>query len=157
MQARTSTEKPTVLWRRGARQAALILLVALVPAVLAAWFHPRRPGWSQDQPVIPEVEWTAVRQWRAPVLLVDVRSTAAYESEHIPGALWLGESIGYDGMVAVARAWQPGTRVVVYCDSPRCDVAQAAARRLRRELGLQDVVVLKGGWSAWIEARRQRR
>jgi rhodanese-related sulfurtransferase len=155
MQADTANERSNALWLRGARQAGLILLIAVVPAVLAAWFHPRRPGWSSDEASIPEVEWAAVREWRVPVLLIDARGAAAYEREHIPGALWLGASAGYDGMVAVARAWQPGARVVVYCDSPRCDAAQTAALRLRREMGLKDIVLLKGGWSAWIEARKQ--
>jgi rhodanese-related sulfurtransferase len=147
----------SILWRRGALQAGLILLAALAPAVLAAWCHPRRPAWSDDRARVDEVEWTAVRQWRSPVLMVDARSAAAFEKGHIPGALRLGAGQGDEGILAVARAWQPGAKVVVYCDSPRCDAAQTAARRLRQELGLGDVVVLKGGWSAWIEASRKGR
>jgi rhodanese-related sulfurtransferase len=135
----------------------LILLVALVPAVLSALFHPRRPVWSLEQAVVPEVEWAAVQQRAHPVLLIDARPAAAYERGHIPGALLLGASSGDGGMVAVARAWQPGTRLVVYCDGPRCDAAQSAARRLRRELGIEDVAMLKGGWSAWIETHKQGR
>jgi rhodanese-related sulfurtransferase len=157
MQARTTSELPHVLWLRGIRQAGLILLVALIPAVLAAWFHPRRPAWSRDQAAVPQIEWTAVQQLRSKVLLIDARSAAAFERGHIPAALWLGTSPGDDGMVAVARAWQPGTKLVVYCDGARCDAAQSAARRLRLELGLNDVVVLKGGWSAWSEAHSQGR
>jgi len=152
------TTDPTTSWlARGVRQAGLILLLAIVPAVLAAWLHPRRPAWSRDESAVREVEWTAVRQWRVPTLLIDARTEADFERDHIPGALWFGVDTGYDGMLAVARAWRPGTRLVVYCDSRRCDAAQAAARRLRRDLGLEDVVVLKGGWSAWTEARRQER
>ena len=157
MNSGITTDTPTGLLLRGARQAGLILLVALAPALLAALFHPRRPAWSRDQAMVPEVEWTAVQQWRHPVLLIDARSAAAYEHGHIPGALLLGTNPGDGGMVAVARAWQPGTRLVVYCDGPDCDAAQSAARRLRRELGLEDIVVLKGGWSAWSEARKQGR
>jgi rhodanese-related sulfurtransferase len=153
----TTNDKFDVLWLRGARQAGLILLVALVPAVLAAWFHPRPPVWSRDQAVVPEVEWRTVQQSHSPTLLIDARNAAAYEHDHIPGALCLGASPEDGGMMAVARAWQPGTRLVVYCDSPRCDAAQSVARRLRRELGLKDIVVLKGGWSAWFEAHKQGR
>jgi rhodanese-related sulfurtransferase len=157
MCAQAANDRSRVLWLRGARQTGVILLVALVPAVLAAWVHPRRPAWSRSQTLIPEVEWAAVQQWRNPVLLIDARGAAAYEREHIPGALWLGASAGYDGMIAVARAWQPGGRVVVYCDSPRCDAAQVAALRLQREMGIPDVVILKGGWSAWTEAHKPAR
>ena len=152
-----TADTPAALLLRGARQAGLILLVALVPGVLAAVFHPRRPAWSRDQVAVPEVEWAAVQQGPAPALLIDARSAAAYQRGHIPGALWLGDSPEGGGTVAVARVWRPGMRLVVYCDSPRCDAAQTAARRLRRELGLDDVVVLKGGWSAWSAAHRQGR
>ena len=152
-----TTDTSTALLLRGSRQAGLILLVALVPAVLAAWFHPRHPVWSRDQAAVPTVEWRAVQHSHSPILLIDARNAAAYEHDHIPGALWLGASPEDGGMVAVARAWQPGTQLVVYCDSPHCDAAQSAARRLRRELGLKDIVVLKGGWSAWTEAHKHGR
>jgi rhodanese-related sulfurtransferase len=152
-----TTDISTGLLVRGARQAGLILLVALVPAVLAALFHPKHPVWSREQAMVPEVEWVTLQQSHFPILLIDARNSAAYEHGHIPGALWLGASPEDGGMVAVARAWQPGTQLVVYCDSPRCDAAQSAARRLRHELGLKDVTVLKGGWSAWIEAHKQGR
>ena len=145
------------LWLRGARQAGLILLVALIPALLAAWLHPRRPAWSRDEAMVPEVEWKVVQQMRSPVLLIDARSASAFERAHIPGALWLGRSPEDGGTVAVAKAWQPGTKLVVYCGGPRCDAAQTAARRLRRELGLKEIVVLKGGWSAWSEAHKPSR
>jgi rhodanese-related sulfurtransferase len=152
-----TTDTSTGLLVRGARQAGLILLVALVPAVLAALFHPRRPVWSREQAMVPEVEWATLQQFHSPILLIDARNSAAYELGHIPGALRFGASPEDGGMVAVARAWQPGTQLVVYCDSPRCDAAQSAARRLRRELGLKDVMVLKGGWSAWKTAHKQGR
>lgn len=149
------THAPTALLSHGARQAGLVLLVALVAAVLTAVFHPRRPVWSRDQAMVPEVEWAAVQQWRHPFLLIDVRPAAAYERGHIPGALSLDTDPADGKIVAVARAWRPGTKLVVYCDSPRCDLAQSAARRLRRELGIEGVVVLKGGWSTWIKAHEQ--
>ena len=142
------------LWRRGARQAAVILLLALIPAVLTAWLHPRRPQWSRDSAAVPEVDWAAVEQSRPRVLLIDARNAAAFARGHIPGAVWLGTGPGDDGLVAVARAWQPGVRLVVYCDSARCEAAQAAAHRLVRETGIADVAVLKGGWSAWSEAHQ---
>jgi rhodanese-related sulfurtransferase len=131
----------------------MILLVALIPAAIAAMFHPRHPGWSREQAVIREVEWTAVRQWCEPVLMVDARSAAAYARGHIPGALSLFGGPGDGAMAALVAAWHPGTRILVYCDSPRCDAAQSAAGRLRRELGIEEVYVLKGGWSAWVEAQ----
>jgi len=144
------------IFLRAVRQAGLILLIALIAAVIAAVFRLGRPGWSRAQAMIPEVDWTVVRNWRDPVLLVDARSAAAYARDHIPGALPLFGGAGDEAMAALVAAWHPGTRLVVYCDSPRCDAAQSAAGRLRRELGVEEVFVLKGGWSAWVDGQNRK-
>ena len=47
--------------------------------------------------------------------------------------------------------WQPGDRVLVYCDTQLCDASHAMAERLRNEVGLEDVWILFGGWSSWKE------
>ena len=145
---------PPAVVRRIFRRAGAILLAALVPALLAAAWHPRRPAWSHERALVAEVAWTTVQDWRASVLFVDARSVDAYRRQHIPGALSLGER-GWEGLLqAVVAAWRPGGRVVAYCDDRGCDASQAIARRLRRELGVNDVFVLKGGWSAWLEAQK---
>jgi rhodanese-related sulfurtransferase len=136
------------------RQAGVLLLAALVPALLAAAFHPRRPAWSRDQAMIPEVAWSTVQQWPGLRLLVDARSEVDFRRRHIPGAFPLDEARWEARLPAVIQAWQPGARVVVYCDNLGCESSQAVARRLRRELGINDVFVLKGGWSAWLEAQK---
>jgi len=41
----------------------------------------------------------------------------------------------------------------VYCDGADCGTSRAVARRLKRELGVSEVYVLKGGWRAWPKAR----
>ena len=147
-------DAPPAVVRRNLPRAAAILLAALVPALLAAAWHPRRPAWSRDQALVPEVAWATVQDWRGPVLFVDARSADTYRRQHIPGALSLGER-GWEGLLqAVVAAWRPGGRVVAYCDDRGCDASQAIARRLRRELGVNDVFVLKGGWSAWLEAQK---
>jgi rhodanese-related sulfurtransferase len=141
---------------RAARQAGLILLIALIPAVISAVCHPRRPGWSWEKTTVPEVEWTNVSQWQDRVIFVDARSAADYTRGHLPGALALNGGAGDEAMEALVAAWHPGSRVVVYCDGVRCDAAQSAAGRLRRELGIEEVYVLKGGWSAWVEAQTRK-
>jgi rhodanese-related sulfurtransferase len=157
MQEMSTSEMHASLWFRGARQAGFILLVALIPSLLAVWFHPRRPAWSRNLVPVPEIDWTAAKKLGSDVVLIDARSSEAFEAGHIPGALRLGSSPEDDGTVAVARAWKPGKKLVVYCDSARCDAAQAAARRLRQELGIEDIAVLKGGWSSWSHAHKQGR
>ena len=138
------------------RQAGVLLLAALVPALLAAAFHPRRPAWLKDQAMVLEVAWSTIREWPGLRLLVDARSEVAFRRQHIPGAFPLGEAQWEERLPAFIKAWQPGARVVVYCDNAGCQASQAVARRLRRELGIADVFVLKGGWSAWLEAQKQK-
>ena len=106
--------------------------------------------------MIPEVAWSTVQEWPGLRLLVDARSEVAFRRQHIPGALPLSEVQWEERLPAVIQAWQPGARVVVYCDNLGCESSQAVARRLRRELGINDVFVLKGGWNAWLEAQKQK-
>jgi rhodanese-related sulfurtransferase len=136
------------------RQAGVLLLAALLPALLAGALHPRRPAWSRDQAMMPEVVWSTVREWPGLKLLVDARSGEAFRRQHIPGALPLSEGQWEERLPAFIKAWQPGARVVVYCDNAGCQASQAVARRLRRELGINSVFVLKGGWGAWLESQK---
>ena len=147
---------PRAFLPRVFRQAGVLLLAALVPALLAAAFHPRRPAWSRDQAMIPEVAWSTVQEWPGLRLLVDARSEVAFRRQHISGAFPLSEAQWEARLPAVIQAWQPGARVAVYCDNAGCEASQAVARRLRRELGINDVFVLKGGWGAWLEAQKSR-
>jgi rhodanese-related sulfurtransferase len=136
------------------KQAGGLLLIAVVPALLTAAFHPRRPVWSRDLAVLPEVTWSEAAGWRGLVLFVDARTEAAYEHAHIPGAISLNVARWEEQLPALIKAWRPGMRMVVYCDDHRCDESQAVARRLRRDMGVNAVFVLKGGWGAWLEAHR---
>ena len=73
-------------------------------------------------------------------------------TRHVPGAVLLNETAWTRLMPGFLESWQPGQRVVVYCNSERCGSSEEVARRLQRELNLPDVFVLKGGWAAWLEA-----
>jgi len=45
--------------------------------------------------------------------------------------------------------WEPDKRIVVYCGGGGCQASKAVAARLRTELQLENVHVLKGGLKAW--------
>lgn len=143
------------IFAQARRQTGALLVAALIPALLAAAFHPRRPAWSPVRAEAPPVTWSQVEGWRGRVLVVDARSEQAFAQRHVPGALPLREAQWEALLPAVLKAWQPGARVVVYCDSEGCDTSQAVADRMRRELGLDQVFVVKGGWNAWLEAQPQ--
>jgi len=95
--------------------------------------------------------------------ILDVRSSKAYVLSHIPGAIWVDvdrwkkQALAENGLHDSA-AWgrlvsqygiDDGTRVVVYSDLlPN----MARVWWTLKYLGLRDVMLLDGGWSAWTAA-----
>jgi len=129
------------------KQALLLLLLALLPALCAAVFHPLRPGWKSGEVTL----WTA-RAWVPNVLWIDARPAMEYRLAHIEGAVLLNED-GWDELLpAVLEKWSPEQKVVVYCSSQSCAASHEVARRLREEAGLPEVFVMEGGWEAWEAA-----
>lgn len=134
---------------RPLRDCGLLLLLAVVPALLTAWLHPKHPDWAWSRPAVEQVTLDEVSRWAAPVLWVDAREAGAYAKQHVPGAVLLNETEWNRLLPGFLAAWRPESRVVVYCNTGQCDASEVVALRLRRELNLTDVFVLKGGWSAW--------
>ncbi len=136
------------------RQAAVLLSIALLPALLSAAWH--RDVWQgSPAPALSpgEVSPATVALWPESPLWVDARTRARHEEGHIPGAILLDEEEWSALLPGLLARWQPRARVVVYCDSAQCRASAAVARRLREDVGLPDVFVLHGGWEAWREAQ----
>ncbi len=132
---------------RALRQAGLLLVLALLPAIVSGALQLR---WKDSAPLAPgEVRASTVRDWGDKVQWVDARSRDKYEADHIEGAILLNEEEWSKLVPAFLEAWDPDRPVVVYCDGGSCELSQAVARRLREELKIGDVHVLKGGISAW--------
>ena len=135
---------------RGAfRQAAVLLLLALAPAVTAAFFHPKKPAWRSDETTLGLAE-----AMQPPPLWIDARPRADYDRKHVPGALPLREDDWNALLPTVLDAWNLEQPVIVYCSSSSCQASREVARRLREEVGLNPVYVLRGGWEAWEHAHR---
>jgi rhodanese-related sulfurtransferase len=133
------------------REAAALLAAAAVPAFMSAAFH---LDFAQRGDVRPgEVPLSTVTEWNDEVLWVDARQRAQFETSHIPGAVLLNEDEWGNLLTPFLNQWQPEKRVVVYCDSASCRASHEVAERLRTELGLTNVFVLKGGWDEWQRAR----
>lgn len=141
---RTSLKSP-------ARQAALLCLLALIPALFAGWLHPRRPDWQELRTRPPELSPARLRvlAGEAELLWVDARPRERFDAGHIPGALLLNEDHWEEQMPEFVRRWRPGLRVAVYCDQLQCGASRQVARRLREEFGVDTVVILEGGYAAW--------
>lgn len=129
------------------RQLAAILGLALLPALVSGAIQLQ---WNAEEPLEKgEVKLETVQTWGERVLWVDARSKAKYDEEHIPGALPLNEDNWNTLLPHFLDAWDPDVPVVVYCDGGSCELSKAVADRLHRELKIEKVFVLKGGWSAW--------
>lgn len=143
------TAPPASPWRKLLRDCGLFLLLAAIAASLAGWLHPKRPAWHWSKPTVAEVELSEINRWPPPILWIDARTPEAYRAQHVPTAVLLNEGEWEQLLPGFLEAWQPQSRLVVYCDSAACDASQAVARRLQRELKLTEIYVLKGGWAAW--------
>ena len=132
---------------RTARQLVLVLALALVPALVSGAFQ---LVWKKEEPLARgEVRLATARAWGDQVQWVDARSRAKYERTHIPGALLLNED-EWDKLVGpFLDAWDADKTLVVYCDGGSCEASQTVAERIRNELKIEGVHVLKGGWAAW--------
>lgn len=136
--------------RRVFREASILILIALLPAVAAAFFHPKRPAWQSD-----EVPLALAQSWKDQALWIDARPLADYNAGHVPGALPLNEDAWRELLPAVLDAWHPGADIIVYCSSLSCQTSREVARRLRDEVGLPRVFVLQGGWESWQKAQQK--
>ena len=137
------------------RKAVWLLALALVPALISAWLNPKRPAWNWTRPAVNELALADAMQLSPPVIWLDARPDEEYAAQHVPGALSLNEDHWDELLAKFMAVWQPGTRVVVYCNSQRCDASREVAARLRHELQINNVFVLQGGWNAWLEAQKK--
>lgn len=134
------------------RRLGTVLIVAMALAVGNALVNPNRPAWSADalrpgEIYLGDVSWGTV-------LWLDARTRGEYVRGHIPNALLLNEDSWDDLLSEVLNVWEPGQRIVVYCGSQACQASHGVAERLRVEVGINEVYVLKGGWEIWQASQK---
>jgi rhodanese-related sulfurtransferase len=135
------------------RQALSIVAVALIPALLSAGFHPRRPQFAPPR-FSDEIEWGEASRLGSRVLWVDARSLEDYQRGHIPGAVSLNLEDWDQLFPRFLDNWRAGKQIVVYCSSRECDLSEAVAARLRASK-IEPAFVLKGGWEEWERRNRK--
>jgi rhodanese-related sulfurtransferase len=132
---------------RALRQAMALLALALLPALVSGALQ---LGWRDREPLAPgEVRAATVREWGSKVQWVDARRRDKFNAGHLPGAILLNEDEWNKLVPAFLDAWDPDRPTVVYCDGGSCEASHAVAKRLREELKIGDVHVLKGGLTEW--------
>jgi rhodanese-related sulfurtransferase len=136
------------------RQAAVLLALAALPAVVQAVRYSDRVSWRAPAVAKDEVTLEQARAWGDTVFWIDARPDEQYAQRHVPDAVSLNEDRWSELLPQVLQAWSPDKRTVVYCSSQSCAASHEVARRLRDEGGLQNVFVLHGGWETWLEAQK---
>ena len=137
---------------RALRQLALLLALALLPAIVSGAFQLK---W---QPVTAlgenEVTLETAQSWGDKIVWVDARPRAKFEREHIPGAVLLNEDEWVRLVGSFLDEWEPGKNIVVYCDGGSCDASHAVAKRIKDELQVESPIwVLHDGWDAWLQRK----
>jgi len=133
------------------REAGILLVVALLPTLLWAVVTPSPVRWSPHTLLPGEVQLDELLKSQEQILWIDARSEEEYLQGHIPGAVLLNEERWEALFVELMKSgkWEPGKKVVVYCSSLSCQSSHLVAERLRKQSGIPNVFVLKGGWEAW--------
>lgn len=82
-------------------------------------------------------------------LLVDVLSTASFESMHIPGSINIDVAQpDFLERVQQQTEGEKGKEIVLYCSSAACQSSPAAARKLT-EAGFTNIYHYAGGLADW--------
>lgn len=115
-----------------------MFLIALLPALFAA--AGCAPGMSKDE-LLKEMQ-----EGRAP-LIVDVRSRAEFDRDHVPGAIHIPFTSIRSGLPKSTGA--KGDRLVVYCEhGPRAVIAGIVLYLS----GYDNIYALDGQMKAWRQA-----
>jgi rhodanese-related sulfurtransferase len=137
-----------------ARQVALLLALAALPAIAQAVRHRDSTSWRAPAVAQDEVTIEQARAWGDRVLWIDARPDEQFAQRHVPGAISLNEDHWSELLPPLLQAWSPDKRTVVYCSSQSCAASHEVARRLREEAGLENIHVLHGGWEGWLAAQK---
>jgi rhodanese-related sulfurtransferase len=134
-------------------QATVLVLLSAVAGAISYRFHPRAPALYLFEETVAEDEvnlrMALDLESKGGVLWIDARSRAEFEKSHVPGAHLLNaeewETLMFEMVDVLSSNTKP---IIIYCDSQKCDQSRLIAEKLR-DLGNQDIRVLRGGWQAW--------
>lgn len=139
------------------RQAALLIVLAFLPAIGQAIYFRDKVSWHSLVPAKELVTVAQARAWGEKTLWVDARPDEDFARDHVPGAFSLNEDRWNELFPQFFAAWSQmpvppeQKHVVVYCSTQSCNLAAEVAKRIRNEMDppMQNVFVLDGGWEAW--------
>lgn len=136
------------------RQAALLIALAFVPAIVQALYLRDKAPWQTPLAASDEISVEQALALGERALWVDARPDEEFAREHVPYAISLNEDHWNELLPRMLESWSPNKQVVVYCSSKSCNASREVAHRLKKEAGLTNVFVLRGGWEAWLEKKK---
>ena len=122
-------------------------LFLLAAGYLPAFVQLTRDGFEPPVAIPFGVTMDDVQKETAAAMWIDARSQDAFHAGHIPGALNLNRDNWETALPHLFKLYSPGKVVIVYC-STGCRESEEIANRIR-DLGLEPVDVLEGGFEAW--------
>jgi rhodanese-related sulfurtransferase len=137
-----------------ARQALLLIALALVPGIGEAIYFRNKISWQSPIPASELVTVEQARSWGDNVIWVDARPDNEFERDHIPGAILLNEDRWNELLPQFLGQWSPEKRILVYCSAQSCNASRDVAKRLRDEAQLKNVFILDGGWEGWLKGKK---
>jgi rhodanese-related sulfurtransferase len=124
------------------RLAKEMLFLSILAALPTLAYRPEAPASSPDPFAITLSKATSQK-----VLWVDARPPEKRARGTISNAVALNTQNWDAELGSLFERYQPEQAIVVYCDAG-CHSAETVAGRIR-ELGLEPVYVLEGGYQAW--------
>ncbi len=135
--------------RRVLIEVALIAVIVLAASVATFLVHSKAPAlYEVSSSGENDITLEEARQLDGEIIWIDARIEKNYKKGHVKGALLLNQEQWADLMWKHREVIEgiEGAPVIVYCDGKRCTRSSEIAERLRTELGLSPVYVLKGDW-----------
>jgi rhodanese-related sulfurtransferase len=132
--------------KRTASYALLLIAFACIPAAIQLGID----GFTAPVSIPFGITVEEASKEPNPIVWVDARPDDLYKMGHIPGALNLNRTNWDKALSQLFEFYAPGKEVIVYC-SAGCSESEEIANQIRN-LGLEPVLVLEGGFDAWQKA-----
>lgn len=129
--------------RKWIRESILLGIFAIFPSLISWAYYQRDSHDLAPYEVIVGDE----RLNHHDVLWLDARSEEDFIKGHVTDALLLNEKDWDEKIGGVFENWQPERPIVVYCNAG-CESSRKVSDRLR-DMGLEPVYFLRGGYEAW--------
>ena len=154
--------KPNNTWIKVTWQIQAIILIAVVIGLFVNHFRADtlslKSHWSiQTREITTEGQRLDISLAEAKKLFVensaifiDARSTKAYATGHIAGALSLPWYDADRQFIEATKDISPDATIITYCDGETCNLSHNRALFLL-DMGFSNVRVLINGWTVWLE------